>query len=242
MDTSRGPAWPIDSRPDRRFRPIQGRHIMRWRQMWRQRWRPTRTPSPSIATTRDRQGQSECPVDGRLGRSTAGDHVLTHDRLRVPSRAGALRPVVQPSHVLFGWHEGSVRYRVSVWSCAPLKWWRPPAWRLGASGGRQLRASPISGFAISSTAPYLAHHQEVEAMIPCMPLMHGEFTTPRRTSRPHTAAQVRGTVEDRGVGRSDVARGVVSANFWHGPVWVALWEPRTDPVTTDIAMTPAAEG
>jgi hypothetical protein len=38
MDTSRGPDGPIDSRPDRQLRPMQGRHIMMWRQTWRQMW------------------------------------------------------------------------------------------------------------------------------------------------------------------------------------------------------------
>jgi hypothetical protein len=34
MDTSRRPAGPIDSRADRQLRPMQGLHIMMWRQMW----------------------------------------------------------------------------------------------------------------------------------------------------------------------------------------------------------------
>ena len=38
MDTSRRPAGPIDSRPDQQLHPIQGRHIMMWRQTWRQMW------------------------------------------------------------------------------------------------------------------------------------------------------------------------------------------------------------
>jgi hypothetical protein len=36
-----------------------------------------------------------------------------------------------------------------------------------------------------------------EPLTPCMPLMLGEFTTPRRTSRAHTTTQVRGAVEGR---------------------------------------------
>ena len=60
-----------------------------------------------------------------------------------------------------------------------------------------------------------------EPLTPCMPLMLGEFTTPRRTSRNHTTAQVRAAAEGSVVGRREAARSAVSGEFlarllWHG--------------------------
>jgi hypothetical protein len=49
-----------------------------------------------------------------------------------------------------------------------------------------------------------------EHLTPCMPLMLGEFTTPRRTSRDHTTTLVRGAVEGRVVRRHEAACSAVS--------------------------------
>ena len=49
-----------------------------------------------------------------------------------------------------------------------------------------------------------------EPLTPCMPLMCGEFTTPRRTSRAHTTTLVRGAVEGRVVRRREAACSAVS--------------------------------
>jgi hypothetical protein len=49
-----------------------------------------------------------------------------------------------------------------------------------------------------------------EPLTPCMPLMLGEFTTPRRTSRAHTTTLVRGAVEGRVVRRREVTCSAVS--------------------------------
>jgi hypothetical protein len=38
MDTSRDLMGLVDSRPDRRIRLMQGRHVMRWRLSWSLNW------------------------------------------------------------------------------------------------------------------------------------------------------------------------------------------------------------
>jgi hypothetical protein len=136
MDTSRGLDGSSDSRADRQLRPTQGRHIMKWRQTWRQRWRPTRPPSPRHH--HDPRPRRQPVVHGcRVNpSSTAGDHVLDRRSLQgSPCRQGALTngPTVvsAASSLPSGWGSGrGARSRR-----------RPPAWRLGASGGRRSWAS-----------------------------------------------------------------------------------------------------
>jgi hypothetical protein len=141
MDTSRGHDGPIDSRADRQLRAIEGCHIMTWRQLWRQRWRPMRMPSPSHRHDSDREGRRESPAGGgwRGLSPLATASCLTVSG--VPLWVGALRPVIRPGHRLLGRHEGpGFSDWTPVGSCAPVKRWRPPAWRLGASGGRHPQA------------------------------------------------------------------------------------------------------
>lgn len=137
MDTSRRPDGPIDSRADRQLRPTQGRHIMTWRQTWRQRWRPTRPPSPRHH--HDPRPRRQPVVHGcRVNpASSCGDHVLDRRSFQdSPHRQGALRTngattLSAVSSVPSGCRSGrGARSRR-----------RPPAWRLGASGGRRSWAS-----------------------------------------------------------------------------------------------------
>jgi hypothetical protein len=68
-----------------------------------------------------------------------------------------------------------------------------------------------------------------EPLTPCMPSMCGGFTTPCRTSRPHTTAQVRGAVEGWVMGRREATRSAVSGkSLARTPAWPSMaraWAP-----------------
>lgn len=120
-------------RADQPLRLLQGLHIMRWRQMRRQSWRqmrrPTRTPSPAHHLT----AREISELGGR-----------------VQSRLTGVDPVGSP-HSFGRWCPAQHALTRAGPYCALVIGkgrWRPPAWRLGASGGRHLRATgpgPIGG-------------------------------------------------------------------------------------------------
>ena len=59
-----------------------------------------------------------------------------------------------------------------------------------------------------------------EPLTPCMPLMRGWFTPPRRTSRSHTTTLVRDAVEGWVVRRREVTCSAVSGKFLaRAPAW-----------------------
>lgn len=70
MDTSRRPDRPIDSRPDRQLRHLQGLQLMTWLLSWIPSWSPARAPSPPSLTFAIARMQSwGAPDQGVGGRS-----------------------------------------------------------------------------------------------------------------------------------------------------------------------------
>jgi hypothetical protein len=141
-----------------------------WRQTWRQGWRPARTPSPTHhhdPRPRRQPVVHGCRVNPA---STCGDHVLDRRSFQdSPYRPGALTDEwgnyrqrgKQPAQRLWerSWSEVICR-PLSRLQAAVAEWLgsqggfdgrgslalqsrrrRPPAWRLGASGGRRSWAS-----------------------------------------------------------------------------------------------------
>jgi hypothetical protein len=67
----------------------------------------------------------------------------------------------------------------------------------------------------------------IEPTTPSLPSMRGRFTTPHRTLRPHTTAQVRAAVGGCVVGRHEVACSAVSGkSLASAPAWSAVAQRR----------------